>query len=74
MKLVLAIILVLMLTTSLTCGFNHFSNNGKRAYGPHDRSAAHRLVSEKQARSLCHPPCTGLSMCHGGMCGYIRFR
>nr|ADZ74127.1 conotoxin Eb14.7 [Conus eburneus] len=74
MKLSVTFIVVLMLTTSLTCGFNLFSNNGKRAYGRHDPNAADRLVREKQASRACYPPCFGSSVCYGGRCFFIGFR
>nr|AXL95524.1 conotoxin precursor superfamily L [Conus ermineus] len=70
MKLSVTFIVVLMLTTSLTCGFSLLSNNGERANAA---SAADQLVHEERASRACNPPCTGLSMCQGGKCGYKRF-
>nr|AXL95523.1 conotoxin precursor superfamily L [Conus ermineus] len=74
MKMSVTFIVVLMLTTSLTCGFSLFSNNGDRAVGPHDPDAADQLVREERANLACNPPCTGNAMCQNGACGYIRFR
>nr|WEQ50292.1 conotoxin L M14.9ii [Conus magus] len=71
MKLSVTFIVVLMLTTSLTCGYSLFSNNGERAFGPHDPDTANHR--EERASRECNPPCTGLAMCQGGKCGYKRF-